>query len=98
MTELNGTEMNLNGKSFVVPALNFTRLKALREEMQLLKEANLNDALDDTQIEASITIIHTALTRNYPDLSRDEVEDLVDLHNLPQLMGCIMGVSAVTGA
>ena len=92
---IEGKIVRLGTTDYVVPALNFKRIKQLKEDLQHLSMADPKGALDETQVEASITIIHSALTRNYPDLTRDDVEDLVDLKNLAEIMSAIMGQSGL---
>lgn len=96
MVELiDGTEVKMGGKLFIIPALNFKRLKKLKPELSMLTTVDLSGAMSDTQIEASITIIHTAVTRNYPDVTRDDIEELVDLKNMAHVMAAIMGQSGL---
>ena len=91
---IEGTEINMGGEAFIVPPLNFKRVKRLKASLETLSRLNpATSDMTDKQLEAAIDVVHTALTRNYPDMERDRVEELLDLRNLPHVMAAIMGQS-----
>jgi hypothetical protein len=85
-----GESIRMGGDTYVVPALSLGQMKKLREEIETLRK---KDA-DENELQGAATkVIHAALSRNYPDLILEQVESLVDLRNLPQVLGAIMGQS-----
>lgn len=92
-----GITMNLGGREFVIPPLNLARVKNLQGDLAILATMPMDTAnFEAQQLEACITIIHTALTRNYPAMARDEVEDIIDMGNMHKVMLAVMGQSGFT--
>jgi len=91
---IDGATITLGRRAFVVPPLNLGRIKKLQDDLAILAMVPQDATrFEPHQLEAAITIIHSALTRNYPDLTREEVEDVVDMGNMENLMRAIMGQS-----
>lgn len=91
---IDGVTITLGRREFVVPPLNLGRIKKLQDDLAILALVPQDATrFEPQQLEACITVIHTALTRNYPDLTREEVEDVVDMGNMQPLMLAIMGQS-----
>ena len=92
MAELiDGVLINIGTKTYTVPPLNFKRLRLLKPEIELL--AGVSGAPSAEQMDAMIQIIHSALERNYPELSKEDVEEMLDLGNAPKVLNAIMGVA-----
>ena len=92
-----GITMNLGGREFVIPPLNLARIKKLQDDLAILATMPMDAAsFEPQQLEACITIVHTALTRNYPSMTRDEVEDIIDMGNMEKVMLAVMGQSGFT--
>lgn len=93
---IDGTEIKMGGETYIVPPLNFKRLRKIQPLLSKLSTSTPGAAdLTDAQFDAAVEIVHVALTRNYPDLERDKVEELLDLRNLPVVMAAIMGQSGL---
>ena len=77
----------------IVPALNLKQLKKYSGAL-----AGLSDLSDSTVLDRAgdlVEMIHAALTRNYPEITRDQVEEMIDLRNLLPLTQAIIGVSGL---
>ncbi len=85
--------VKLGGKEFEVLPLSFKAVRQLKP--QLTQLANMDSVPTDEQITAITDIVHRALSRNYPDITRDEIEDLIDLGNVRHVIPAIMGVSGL---
>lgn len=91
---IDGEKVILSGKEFIIPPLNLSRIKKLQDELAILAAVPEDAArFEPQQLEATISIIHMALTRNYPDLTREEVEDVIDMGNMARAMLAVMGQS-----
>jgi hypothetical protein len=51
--------------------------------------------ITDAMLTDFITVIYEAVSRNYPEITQDELEDLVDLVNAPKVYMSIMGLSGL---
>lgn len=89
---IEGVKVMMGGKEWIVPALNLKQVRTLLPKIQDLPE-NAAEFRDD-HIDGIVDVIHGALSRNYPEATREEVEDMVDLRNF---QGIIMAIMAVSG-
>lgn len=98
MPEHEGVTLTIAGRDWIIPALNFAALRSLRPQIEALGSVSLSATLSDEQIDTVILIIHTALKRNYPDITKDAVEEMIDLGNIKRIINAVMGISGfVTG-
>ncbi len=89
---IDGIKLNLNGEEYIVPPLTFKQIKKL---YPLIEELNGNGGTVK-KMETIVTLTHAALSRNYPELTIEKVEDLVDLGNLKTLSEAVLGASGFT--
>lgn len=88
-----GVTVNLGGEDFVVPPLNFKALRALQPKLALID--GIAGRPTDEQMDALVETVHMALQRNYPDLTREKLEDILDMGNAPPAIRAIMGASGL---
>ena len=91
---IEGVQISLGGKEYIVPALNFRQLRELKEPMSKLN-ATANGIPDDVAFDAGLSIIEAAIKRNYPDITREQVEEMIDLSNFKIILPAIMGASGL---
>lgn len=91
-----GTPVKIGRQVLIVPALNFKSLRTLKPKLALLSALSPTDGVTDEVQEAMLDIVHTALKRNYPNLSREELEEGFDLTNRDRIIKAVMGVSGLT--
>ena len=75
---IKGIPVAVGDQTFIVPALTLGALERLADKIDTLGPG---DAID---------IVHTALGRNYPDLTRDQVAEMVDADNLSTFVAAAM--------
>lgn len=95
---IDGITIKAGDREFIVPPLNFRRIRKLSKEIASLADMKVGAAMNDEQLDTFMAIIHSALTRNYPDLTMDALEDLIDLRNMQEIMKAVMGVSGFVQA
>ena len=95
MALLEGIKVKLAGRDFTVPSLNMKGIRLLGPKLVALTENLQNGAkvMDPGTIGDMLEIIHAAMVRNYPELTMDELEDMVDLSNLEPLFSAVCGQS-----
>jgi hypothetical protein len=89
MPRFDGTSIKLGDKDFIIPPLSLGQIKKFYPIIQEMEKGA--DILG--KFNSVITIIHAALSRNYPDLKIEEVEDLIDLGNFKGTIDAVMSVS-----
>ncbi|OQS41131.1 hypothetical protein [Chromobacterium haemolyticum] len=93
MTELvkiKGISVLLNGKAYVIPPLNLAALEQLQDRLE-----QFDGGIGKESISTVLDATTAALKRNYPDLTRDQVAELVDVANMAEVMEAIMDVSGL---
>jgi hypothetical protein len=97
MTDIvDGMSIKMGGKEYIVPPLNFKQLRNLKTQIESL--SGISGAPDGDQIEAVTQIVQAALSRNYPEITTDDVEGLIDLFNLRTIISAIMGISGLVAS
>jgi hypothetical protein len=90
---IDGVTIRMGAREFVVPPMNLKLMRRLLPKINSLR--NLDASMDGAQMDVMVEIVHSVLTRNYPALTTDEVEDLLDFRNMQPVLTAIMGVSGL---
>ena len=90
-----GVKLTLGGREFVALPLNLKALRELAPRFPVL--TGMGDVPTGPQIDVVSDIVYSALLRNHPDLTRDELEELLDLENLARALQAVMGAPQVVG-
>ena len=89
---IDGTKVSLGGALYLLPALNFRQIKALKPQLEALSQpAESQEAFMDN----AAVVVQAALSRNYPDVTLDAVADMLDLNNSQEAVKAIMGQSGL---
>lgn len=88
-----GVKVEIQGKEYIIPPLTLKSLKVLTPHIESLK--NISDVPTETQIDAILEIAHAAMVRNYPDITKEHLFDLIDLSNMPQIFMAVMNSSGL---
>jgi hypothetical protein len=86
---IDGTTVKMGGRDWVVPALSLGQIRRLATKIEGL--ATISNMLTGDQVSNVCEIVHAALSRNYPDLTLEQVEDMVDMGNMRQVIQTVMG-------
>jgi hypothetical protein len=90
---IDGVEISMGGKKWTVPPLTLKQVKKFQPILEGL--GNLDEANALAQSDALVEVIHAAIARNYPEVIRDEIDELLDLGNLMPVVQAVMGVSGL---
>ena len=91
---IDGVNIRMSGQDFIVPPLNFRQLKVFRSLINNISTGKAKNMTED-QTESLIKVVHAAMTRNYPDITMEEVEELIDLKNMMPVVNAVMNVSGL---
>ena len=95
MPKFKGVEFDFGGGLiYIIPPLAVTDLKRYRRELATLQK---NDVDHTAGVDACITLVHAALRRNYPEMTRDEVEAFLDMSNMLAAIKCVMNFHGLPG-
>jgi hypothetical protein len=92
-----GDRLKLGDREFVVPPLNWRRIRKIMPILERMKDITAGGGLTITEsmLDDSLTVIFEAVSRNYPEITRDDLEELVDLVNAPKVIMAVMGLSGL---
>lgn len=88
---IKGVTVELNGTNYVIPPIALGALEQLQERIGTF-DGNVQDA---KQISTVIDCAHAAMRRNYPDMTREEVANLIDIGNMNEVFAAVMDVSGL---
>ena len=92
-TLIPGVTLTLGGRDFVVPPLSMKAMRELGPRWPEIKD--IGEVPTAPQIDLVMSVLHTALMRNYPDLTMEDLDELIDLANLPKALMAAFGASPV---
>lgn len=84
----------MGGRKWTIPPLTLKQIKKFSGTLQDL--GNLDTASVLAMADAATDVIHAAVARNYPELTRNEMEELLDLGNLMHVVQAVLGVSGLS--
>ncbi len=83
-----GVLVAMGGQQWTVPPLTLGQLRRLMPKVQQLSE--IGTKMGETQIGILVEIVVAALQRNYPDVSVETVENLLDLANAGAVLNAVL--------
>lgn len=90
---VNGTTVQLRTKQYVVPSLSFNEVErfALDGTLSKVPQNGITMLALPESRAAALEVLHTALRWNYPEISKEEVGNELDLDNCERAMAAVMG-------
>lgn len=88
-----GAPIKVRGKEYIVPGLSFAQLEKHMKAIERLNDKKNKGALTPQIMQDIATVIHAAMSRNYPDLKLDDIKDMIDTRNAGYFVQVIMGLS-----
>lgn len=85
---LPGVTVEMGGVDLVVPPLTLGQLRRLMPKVRQLTE--IRASMGEEQIAVLVEIVSAALQRNYPDLTPEKVENLLDLGNAGAVLNAVL--------
>ncbi len=87
------TTFEMGGKEWTIPSLNARQIEELRRLGRMAKTAGVRPFSLDNFVELSgifTSIIFTGLSRNYPSLEREELEEMLNMKNIVPIANKVM--------
>ena len=85
-----GVQVQLGGTAYVLPPLTLGALEEFDERIKAFEAAPLVE-----QVQTVVDLVHRALKRNYPELQRAELTELMDVSNMFDLFVAVLRVSGL---
>lgn len=90
MVKIKGIALELGGVDFVVPPMTLGALELLQERIEVF-----TGGFDKGSVATVIDCLHASLKRNYPETTREDAADLVDMANMGEVMQAVMDASGM---
>lgn len=87
---VDSVKVRLGGREFNVPALSLGQVRRLMPVIGLLPQHE-GAPLTMEGVDAIIEIVHSAVSRNHKDVTKEEIEELIDLNNAGDVIKIILG-------
>lgn len=91
MAKIKGIEFPFPDGALVIPPLSLGDLELLQDRLAELQVGSADAKSVGTTIDAT----WAALKRNYPDFTRAQVADMIDLENMVEVLEAVMDVSGL---
>ena len=92
---IEGYSVQLGDRTLIVPPLTLKALRRLSPSIKNLASLREGVLPTDEQFGIISEIVTAALNRNYPDLTQDSVEELLDTGNLHKILFAVMHASGL---
>src|SRR5437763_14814607 len=83
-----GAAIAMGGQDWIVPPLTLGQLRRLMPKVRQLTE--IGASMGEPQIEVLVEIVAAALRRNYPEMTMQTVEELLDLGNAGAVLNAVL--------
>ena len=83
-----GVTITMGGQEWTVPPLTLGQLRLLMPKVRELSDVNTQ--MGESQIGILVEIVSVALQRNYPGITADTVESLLDLGNAAPVLSAVL--------
>lgn len=96
VVKVKGISILLAGVPYIVPPLSLGALEQLQERLSGFDASAIDRGqIDARQMSVIIDAAHAALKRNYPNLERAELAEMIDLENMLEVFEAVMDVSGL---
>lgn len=85
-----GIEIDIGDQRLVCPPLSLSTIEEMRDRLEAMNGVDLQG-----KVATVIECAHAALKRNYPDITRQQVAEGIDLGTMEDVMLAVMDVSGV---
>lgn len=93
---IEGVPLSLGGKIYIVAALSLGQIRKHETDLELINQFDKKEPFGEKRLQAITRVVHAALSRNYPDVKLEQVDDLLDLNNMKHVVDSILGLSGLT--
>jgi hypothetical protein len=93
MAKYDGITITLAGKDYVAPPMNLRTLQKFAPQLGAIMSGNGAETLEN--VGAIIEVVHACLIRNYPDLTIDDVADMLDVANMKSAIEAVMNITGI---
>lgn len=87
---IKGITIDLGGADYVVPPLSIGSLERLQDRIEAFE-----GGMGKESVSLMVDVAEAALKRNYPDITRDSLVEIMDVSNMEDIFSAVMDVSGL---
>lgn len=87
-----GPWITFGTEAYRVPPLALGALKDLQERIASMGIADGGQP-SASQMDTVLDVVHAAIKRNYPSMTRETVAEMIDLENYQEVLGAVLNIS-----
>lgn len=91
---IEGKTINLGGEDYVIAPLTLGQIRSMQKEIESIGRFDAK-TLNDGALDIMIKVIHAGMSRNYPEITTEKIEGLIDLKNIRDVVEAVLGVSGL---
>jgi hypothetical protein len=88
-----GIALTMGGRDWTVPPLTLGQLRRLMPKVRQLSA--ISATMDEDHIGTLVEIVAAALQRNYPEITTQAVEEMLDLGNAASVLSAVLSGSGL---
>ncbi len=96
-TDRGGQWVEMGGREYKIPPLSFAKIKAIGDDLSAIGQMKDGAMPTAEQFAAVAKVAHAAISRNYPQMKIEEVEEAIDFGNFPRVIDAVLSISAMKG-
>lgn len=93
MALLSGVKVSMGTGTYILAPLTLGSLKRIGNKINAL--STIDSVPNEEQTEAIASIVLASVNRNYPEITQDELLEMIDLGNLKEIFEAVLGVSGI---
>lgn len=90
LVKYKGIKKEIGGVEYIIPPISLGTLEQMQERI-----TQVTDSTDASSVSTVIDATHASLKRNYPDITREHVADIIDVENMMDIYEAVMDVSGL---
>lgn len=83
--------MIIGDEEYIIPALSLGQIKRFLKKIEQMQEGVNQGGVEN--FDTISQIIHAALSRNYPALTIEDLDEMLDMSNLMTIFNAVLGAS-----
>lgn len=92
-----GAWITFGTEAYRVPPLAFASVQELQGRIAAMQGMTGGQPSQD-QMDTVVDVVFAAIKRNYPDMPREQIADMLDLQNYQEVLGAVLNIAGFKAA
>lgn len=91
IVKVKGVPVELGGVEYIIPPLSLGALEQLQDRVASFT----GDIRSKEQVATVMDAAHAAMKRNYPEITREQIGEMIDVGNMAEVFEAVMDISGL---